>query len=88
MSISIQPQSLKEKFIMIMNDIITVRDKKSTSICVKTKHNDVGCYIQLTEYINFLSSDSDSIGPIKIEDITSIGYKPKNKNYLFYIDLQ
>ena len=65
-----------------------VIDKKSKTICVKTKYNDVGCYIQLTEYIEFLSSDSDSIGPVKIEDITSIGYKPKNKDHLIYIDLQ
>lgn len=71
-----------------MNNILRMIDPKAKKICIKTNENNLGHYIKLIECINFLHSDSLYISHLNINDIISIGYKPKEKDSLIYIDVK
>lgn len=87
MTNSIEPLSHKEKFIEKMNEIIKIRDQKSKTISVKTKHNNISHYIQVVDYIDCLCSNCETLGNIKVSDIVSIGFKPPYKDDYVYLNI-
>ena len=71
-----------------MEEILRIRDPQSQEVCIKTKENNIGHCIKLTDYLDFVFSSSFYVGPVDIHDITSVGYKPKGKESLIYLELK
>ena len=92
MSVSIKAhlhrQSAREKLVHTMNKILRTIDPKAKKLCIKTTKNSMSHYIKLIDCMTFLRSDSLHIAHLNVNDIISIGYKPKERDSLIYIDVK